>query len=519
MKFDRGSAVFGCGLLATALVTWGAPAVTEPASPAGRLARLQVLQARLEHIESIHAIERLQYIYGYYQDRFLYDQVATLFTDRDAEVHWLGGVWTGRAGVRRLWLGYARSTYAAGAKGPVAGRLFDLPQWQGVVTVAPDGQTAKGRFRTLGKFAVYRQQEFWISGVYENDYVREGGVWKIKVMRFCSPWSAVYTDGWQNADAAQLTPRWSPPPAARDRPDRMETMAQSCRDHYPQAGVLPFHFDDPAASQPAVGPPASAVPDGALLPDLSRRADAVNDLDAIERLHHIYAWQQDYMLFNFQADLFSDDPRAFTRYKLGIYQGKEGARRVWAGRFGGFTNHADMPVYGAMIDHHQAQGVITLAPDGRSAQARYRTSADSFFSDFGKGLSSEGQTSGGADQSVIYENQYVKEAGVWKVLSVDVCIYAEGAISSGVADLPVAGRLGAPADAPADYWKSRARTRDDPQNWNDLYPGNPIGPDRIETPEQAGCFFAKNQTMIHSILVPFHFPNPVTGLSVLWKNQ
>lgn len=199
----------------------------------------------MERLEDIKAIERLQFAYGYYQDRFLYDQVASLFAARDPEVHWLGGVWVGEAGLRRLWLGYARKTYAGGANGPVAGRLFDLPQWQGVVTVAPDGESAKGRFRSLGKFAVYRKSEYWISGVYENDYVKEGGVWKIKVMRFCSPWSAVYTEGWQNADPAAMTALWSPPPDAADRADRPETPTERCADQYPHAGVLPFDFANP----------------------------------------------------------------------------------------------------------------------------------------------------------------------------------------------------------------------------------------------------------------------------------
>jgi hypothetical protein len=48
----------------------------------------------------------------------------------------------------------------------------------------------------------------------------------------------------------------------------------------------------------------------ARLQALQARLEKVESIHAIERLHHIYAWQQDYMLFNFQADLFSDDPRA-----------------------------------------------------------------------------------------------------------------------------------------------------------------------------------------------------------------
>ena len=53
-------------------------------------------------------------------------------------------------------------------------------QFQPVITVAPDGQSAKVRSRALSIMGNWQRNSQWMGGVYENDYVKENGVWKIK---------------------------------------------------------------------------------------------------------------------------------------------------------------------------------------------------------------------------------------------------------------------------------------------------------------------------------------------------
>ena len=136
-------------ILPTFLPLQNASAQIRASSEKASAARLQEITRRLNRMEAVKAVEKLQFTYGYYQDRFLWDQVLSLFSNDTPEAHYMGGVWKGRAGLKRLWLGYLSSTYANGAVGPVAGRLFDMPQWQGVIDVSPDSQTARGRFRNL----------------------------------------------------------------------------------------------------------------------------------------------------------------------------------------------------------------------------------------------------------------------------------------------------------------------------------------------------------------------------------
>jgi len=205
-------------------------------------------------MEAVKAIERLQYTYGSYQDRFLFAELLTLFSNDAPEAHYMGGVWKGQVGLKRLWLGYFSSTYANGAVGPVAGRVFDMPQWQGVIDVSPDSQTGRGRFRTLGKYAVYHEKEEWIAGIYDNDFVKEDGVWRIKIYRFCSPWSAEYFEGWQDIDAAKRAPQWVLYPKDPNGPDRLETAAEQCTDQYPNPGLVPFRFNNPVTGKPVAWP-------------------------------------------------------------------------------------------------------------------------------------------------------------------------------------------------------------------------------------------------------------------------
>ena len=48
----------------------------------------------------MHAVRRLQHAYGYYLDKCLYDEVVDLFSD-SGEVRFMGGIFKGKAGVRR----------------------------------------------------------------------------------------------------------------------------------------------------------------------------------------------------------------------------------------------------------------------------------------------------------------------------------------------------------------------------------------------------------------------------------
>jgi hypothetical protein len=172
--------------------------------------RLVALERRVAQLEDESAIRRLQMAYGYYIDYNRPEEVAGLFA-KDGSVVFLSGEYVGHEGVMRLYGTWFQNLFTRGERGPVKGLLLDHFQLQDVISVAPDRETAKGRFRgilaggwhdaILADKPEAMPQQFWEAGLYENDYVREDGVWKIKRLNYLMQWQADYESGWAHTIA------------------------------------------------------------------------------------------------------------------------------------------------------------------------------------------------------------------------------------------------------------------------------------------------------------------------------
>ena len=128
---------------------------------------------------------------------------------------------------------------------------------QPVVTLAPDRKTAKGRLRVLAMLGSYGGAAIWAGGVYENEYILENGVWKIKDLHYYSRYSGRYEQPGWTADK----------------------------------GAIPIHYDPARAGTPILensNPPSSAEASPTLatlssrLADLTRRAQLLNDEAEVE---------------------------------------------------------------------------------------------------------------------------------------------------------------------------------------------------------------------------------------------
>jgi len=167
------------------------------------------LMDRLGRLEDAADIKRLQFAYGYYIDYCHYDEVVDLFAE-DGEVVFLSGLYKGHKSIRRLYVDWFLQLFNQGRQDADDGFLFDHIQMQDVITVAQDRRTAKGRFRGIllgGSHDIRKYkpegvpQQFMESGIYENDYVRVDGVWKIKRLDYMLQWQADYETGWAHTDS------------------------------------------------------------------------------------------------------------------------------------------------------------------------------------------------------------------------------------------------------------------------------------------------------------------------------
>ena len=153
--------------------------------------RIAKLKTATERAEAIRAVKRLQYAYGQYAEFGLWNDLADLFANNGVG-HFPSGD-LDKEGIRQLFL----RSVGKGKLGLPEGALYSHIILQPVVTLAADGRSAKGRWRVCVMLGQYGLMAVWSGGVYENDYVLEDGVWKIKDLHFYSQYSGKYEDaGW-----------------------------------------------------------------------------------------------------------------------------------------------------------------------------------------------------------------------------------------------------------------------------------------------------------------------------------
>jgi hypothetical protein len=209
------------------------PSPEDAAQRAALAAQIESLERRKERVEDVNALERLQHAYGYYVDRALWDEVANLFADDGTLEIGLDGVYVGKARVREYL--YA---LGGGRQGLVDGELNEHLQVMPVITVAPDGRSAKARWRAITLTGELGGEAFWGEGPYENEYVKDAGVWKIKTLHWYQALHVPYEGGWQtNPDptGAKYVSSTLPP----DRPPSVEYKT------WPDTYVPPFSFPNP----------------------------------------------------------------------------------------------------------------------------------------------------------------------------------------------------------------------------------------------------------------------------------
>jgi SnoaL-like domain len=229
----------GVAALVTVLLLGASRAQTAD-DPTARLNALETELTSLEHeitlLEDVKAIKRLQRAYGYYVDKKLSHEIAALFADDPGTTAELGGsgVYVGKARIGEF---YDR---IMGGEGPKPGQLYNHMILQGVVDVADDGRSAKGRWRALIQTGEHGKSATWAEGPYENEYVKENGVWKFSKVHWYQTVSAPYSPGWHKAPEPMNPPLVDFPP---DRPP--SEVYQS----YPSAYQVPYHYKNPVSGR------------------------------------------------------------------------------------------------------------------------------------------------------------------------------------------------------------------------------------------------------------------------------
>jgi len=386
----------------SALRTPALPLSASPRSSANPQAdRLRALARRVVALQDETSVQNLQHSYGYYLDRKLWDDIADLFADDGTLEIAQRGVYVGRERIRK-----ALEVFF-GPHPLRKGELFDHINVGTVVTISADGTSARARTTQLSQLGVNGEWAKWEAGTYENEFVKDGGVWKIKAIRYYPIFVTDYDLGWaRDAQPAAGASKELPP-------DRASPRFES----YPAVNYVAFHFVHPVTGRAVRYPSgrrtnvevlkpgkrdpnsdAASTPYNEKLDDVERRLDAAIAVDAVENLNSSYGYYIDESAWDNMADTFaSTGSKEITG--AGVYVGPERVRKILnlRGPRGGRT-----PNFYTI--HQLTQPVIHISPDGNSANARLR-----LYQMGGNADGTSGSWIGG-----IYENTAVKENGEWK---------------------------------------------------------------------------------------------------------
>jgi hypothetical protein len=223
----------GTALLVAAL------ALAAPAHAQSVDAQIAQLTQRVERLEGTRAVKKLQRAFGFYVDRGLWGEAADLFADDGTIEIGIDGVYQGKDRIRE----YLRRLHG-GQEGLVYGQLNEWVTLQPAIAVAADAMTATARWRDLGMTGQYKSHAEWTDGIYENTYVREGGVWKIKSLRLYVNFVAPYERGWARLAAGEGVVQSEASKAFP--PDRPPSSTPA---PFPEPQVPPFQAPNPVTGR------------------------------------------------------------------------------------------------------------------------------------------------------------------------------------------------------------------------------------------------------------------------------
>jgi hypothetical protein len=210
----------------------------------------------------------------------------------------------------------------------------------------------------------------------------------------------------------------------------------------------------------------------ARLSALENRLQRLEDIQAINRLQYAYNYYVEHMMKQEIIDCFADSPEVLLDWLEGKWKGKAGVRK--------YFDVNQVPPVGFRHQLIPSAGLITLSPEGTRANGRWYA----FGAIMTPGPPKDGtQTFSRRFIDGIYEMGYIKEGGIWKILSIKWIIPYGVKIDEGwIMPEDIAGPMLKGQSAPG----GPKFVPDIPMDKNDL-------------------------RYVTGYIFPFHFVHPVTG--------
>jgi hypothetical protein len=228
---QRAGRLAGVALALAAAAGVGGCARTSETDLAALRDQVSGLQKQAQAASDYVAVANLQAAYGYYVDKARWDDAADLFAPA-ATLEIAGrGLFKGQDRIRTYLHELGPLTY---------GKLFNHMQLQPVIHIAADGATAKARWRSLMQVGELGKEARWGEATYENEYLKEGDVWKIAKLHSFITFYVEYDRGW-NKGAVPL-----PQHLEGLAPDAESTVKYGA---FPDVFIPPYHYANPVTGE------------------------------------------------------------------------------------------------------------------------------------------------------------------------------------------------------------------------------------------------------------------------------
>ena len=150
--------------------------------------QLEALEARIRKVEDRQEIMNLQAQYSFLIDTGQLEQLMELFAE---DFSW-------EVGVKQMVIISSKPELLEYLKGADAGNEMTRHQ---VLTpyIEVEEDKARGTWYLFGPGTSITEEgesANWTHGKYENEYVKEGGEWKISLLNFKFNFRSPYEDGW-----------------------------------------------------------------------------------------------------------------------------------------------------------------------------------------------------------------------------------------------------------------------------------------------------------------------------------
>ncbi len=376
------------------VIAFGVPGALDVVVAGDSSDRVLRLMYNVERAESVRTVKRLQEMYAQYSQFGLWTDMAALFAD-NARLSYGKDEAQGREAIQSYFL----TRFGEGTHGLKPGSLHTQMILRPLINVSADGQSAKGRwweFSMTGQLGVKAE---WAAGIFENEYVRERGVWKISRMRYNPMFAGPYATGWRNIDEDQK--------------------------------IVPYHFTPDETGIPVPDLPASAMRKADMdaskvLAALEQRVAVMNDEDKVRNLQNAYGYYMDRKMWDDVTDLFAADG-ALSIASAGVYDGPKSIRRALERSGPAGLKH------GQLNELMQLDMTVAIEPGGMEARAR----------GLEFGMLGEADKGTAFYTLAVFENRYVKQNDIWRIREMRIfpvlkTDYAQGWAKSQIVDPPPA---------------------------------------------------------------------------------